>query len=31
MRTAETILKNGRAKEADEFCLSISEIINLIP
>jgi hypothetical protein len=24
-------LKNKRAHEADEFCLSIKEILNLIP
>ena len=28
---AETILKNHRAKECDEQCMSIKEIINLIP
>jgi len=31
VKTAESILEHGRAKEADEYCLSISEIINLIP
>jgi phosphoenolpyruvate phosphomutase len=31
MRTAETILEHGRAQEADEFCMSIKKIINLIP
>jgi len=31
LKTAETILKNGRASEADRNCLSISEIIKLIP
>lgn len=30
-KTAETILTNHRAKEADEMCMSIKEIINLIP
>ena len=30
-KTAETILTNRRAKEADEMCMSIKEIINLIP
>ncbi len=30
-RTAQTILKNHRAKEADDMCMSIKEIINLIP
>lgn len=29
--TAELILRNHRAKEADEFCMPIKEIINLIP
>jgi len=31
MKTAETILEHGRAQEADEFCMSIKKIINLIP
>lgn len=31
MKTAKTILKNHRSKEADEFCLSIKEILTLIP
>jgi phosphoenolpyruvate phosphomutase len=31
LKAAETILKNGRALEADKYCLSISEIIKLIP
>ena len=30
-KTAETILVNHRAKEADDMCMSIKEIINLIP
>lgn len=30
-KTAETILENHRAKEADDMCMSIKEIINLIP
>lgn len=30
-KTAETILLNERAYEAEEFCLSIKEILNLIP
>lgn len=30
-RTAETILQNHRAKEADEMCMSIKEILTLIP
>jgi len=29
-KTAEIILKNRRAKEADEFCISIKEILKLI-
>ncbi len=29
--TAETILRNHRAKEADDACLSIKEILTLIP
>ena len=28
---AELILQNHRAKEVDEFCMPIKEIINLIP
>ena len=31
MKTAETILKNKRAKECDKYCMPIKEIINLIP
>ena len=31
METAELILENERCKEADDKCLSIKEIINLIP
>ena len=31
VKTAETILENGRSKEADEYCMSIKEILNLIP
>lgn len=31
LKTAETILKYSRAEEADEFCMKINEIINLIP
>lgn len=31
MKTAKTILKNHRSKEADEYCLSIKEILTLIP
>lgn len=30
-KTAETILRNHRAKEADDICMSIKEILNLIP
>lgn len=30
-RTAETILENHRAKEADNMCMSIKDIITLIP
>lgn len=30
-KTAQTILENHRAKEADDMCMSIKEIINLIP
>jgi len=30
-KTAECILKNERAHEAEEFCLSINDILNLIP
>lgn len=29
-KTAETILEAGRAKEADQFCMSVKEIITLI-
>jgi len=29
-KTAELILKSGRAQEADELCMSIKEILNLI-
>lgn len=31
IKTAQTILKNERAHEADRFCMPIAEIINLIP
>jgi hypothetical protein len=31
MSTAESILMNGRAQEADGSCMPIKEIINLIP
>lgn len=30
-KTAEAILTNHRAKEADDMCMSIKEILNLIP
>ena len=30
-KTAETILINRRAKEADDMCMSIKDIITLIP
>jgi phosphoenolpyruvate phosphomutase len=30
-RVARTILENGRAKEADDYCMPIKDIINLIP
>ena len=30
-KTAEAILVNHRAKEADDMCMSIKDIINLIP
>ena len=30
-KAAKTILKNHRAKEADEFCMSINEILTLVP
>lgn len=31
VRTAETILRNKRAQEADKFCIPVKEFINLIP
>jgi phosphoenolpyruvate phosphomutase len=31
LNTAKTILKNKRTKEADESCMSIKEILNIIP
>lgn len=31
VKTAESILHHGRAKEADEYCMSIKEILELIP
>jgi len=31
VKAAETILLNGRAKEADEMCMPIKDILNLIP
>lgn len=30
-KAAKAILKNHRAKEADELCMSIKEILTLIP
>lgn len=30
-KVAETILKNGRAEEADQLCMSIKDILTLIP
>ena len=30
-KTAETILQNGRSYEADELCMSIKDILSLIP
>lgn len=30
-KTAKSILKNGRAKEAEKDCMSIKKIVNLIP
>ncbi|MEM7163960.1 MAG: phosphoenolpyruvate mutase [Planctomycetota bacterium] len=31
VQTAETILRNGRALEADDLCMPIKEVLNLIP
>lgn len=31
VKTAESILKNGRSKEASEYCLPIKEVLTLIP
>jgi len=31
MRAAKSILESGRAHEAEEFCLPISEVLQLIP
>ena len=31
MQVAKTILENGRGREADKFCMSIDEILRLIP
>ncbi len=31
VKTAEMILENGRAEESDEFCISIKDILTLIP
>jgi phosphoenolpyruvate phosphomutase / 2-hydroxyethylphosphonate cytidylyltransferase len=30
-RTAETILQHGRAREAEEYCMSIRDVLTLIP
>jgi len=30
-RTAESILKNKRSKEADQYCMSIKEILTILP
>ena len=30
-KVAKTILENSRAKEADALCMSINDILNLIP
>ena len=30
-QTAETILRNGRALEADELCMPIKDVLTLIP
>ena len=29
--TAKSILENGRSKEADKLCMSIKEILTLLP
>lgn len=31
LKSAEAILKNGRANEAEKYCMSIKEILDLIP
>jgi len=31
VKTAETILRNGRSKEADQYCMPIKQILTLIP
>jgi len=31
VKAAESILRNGRCYEADEFCMPVNEILNLIP
>jgi hypothetical protein len=31
MDVARTILKNGRCQEADKLCMSVDEILRLIP
>jgi len=30
-KTAESILTHKRSKEADEFCMSIKEILTILP
>lgn len=31
VKTAETILKHGRSKEADQYCMPIKQVLELIP
>ena len=31
VKTAQTILENGRSKEADQYCMPIKEVLKLIP
>ena len=31
LKVAETILKNGRSRETKEFCMSINDILKIIP
>jgi hypothetical protein len=30
LKTAESILKHGRCKEAEEFCMPVGEILQLV-